>query len=1026
MATTPKTHLEKSIAGEVEPITHLEKVIAEYGGGGGGGGESTIAWKPTVAPDGTISWERTSSTTKPEDQNIKGDKGDKGTDGVSPVITGSKVGKTTTLTIVDADHPSGAPLATINDGEDNAADVDTVAKELIEATGSGFCPGDFDIGSISISTVSGWTYYDNFPSRVRTKEGTTIHLKVGDVIGFTSYENARFYLGWRDGEGVYRARAWMTSDFIVTQEGDYVILLAHLVDTTLVNKNELLDLFFIRRKVAARKSAYDLPCFYAGRMRLHAHQGIYSTVRGSDLIPQGLNAFEEAGKKRAFICEADIQQTADGYLVCIHNTTVDATTDGTGAVADLTLAEIRALRLKRNDGTISDQQVPTIDEYLEICKKYGMIAVPELKPVRTAGFTAKVAAKVSEYGMEGQTILATQVANAATYVRSVTDLPLMMIVLDSNWDASFAYAQANDNIIFTFAKTATTDLQEKINACHAIGVPCEVHVVNQKSEAEAYFDMGADIINTDILTESDWLEAYATEQYVNEGLAGKADTSSVLALQNSLESVRTEAEGTQAELTEFKADYAIDMAGKQTMAVINWQYEFFFADLLEMLKCGGAVIEWGDQTYMPVVGFEDKVVEGVRTINAFVHATASIEGVSLLWFTWTVAEADRETVKMSPDSSFHEVTAVGVPWVAAQLSYKQDTLVSGTNIKTVNGLSLLGSGNIQISGGSGSLPQGGYKGQALVKQSTADGDAVWGTPQFDAYLNENSTNAVQNKVVAADIKTRAIGWIDRKILTYFTTNEGEEQSLPTTAGQIIEVESGIGIYRATLTQADIDGINAATATAGHIVRVYYEYDETDFYDVEIKNTGSGKGYYGLDTGNPDPDYRYPNIPGNVLTETVYQIDERLIPGNRTVDQTYDATSANAQSGTAVAEAVATKQDKIAYVIDGDWRYKINPDNTFEAYYSKTGVTLTITDTSGNFYRSAAQTLTLPTGITGSYDATPLHASVNASHNNYPCFGALASVATNQIKYYALSGGSRTGSPNYIVTAHVFGTLAAKA
>lgn len=120
------------------------------------------------------------------------------------------------------------------------------------------------------------------------------------------------------------------------------------------------------------------------------------------------------------------------------------------------------------------------------------------------------------------------------------------------------------------------------------------------------------------------------------------------------------------------------------------------------------------------------------------------------------------------------------------------------------------------------------------------------------------------------------------------------------------------------------------------------------------------------------------------------------------------------------------QTQGAFVTNGDWRYKINSDNTFEAYYSKSGVSLTIQDTSGNFYRSALQTLTLPAGITSAYDATPLHASVNTSHNNYPCFGTLASVATNQVKYYALSGGSGGASPNYIVTAHVFGTLTAKA
>jgi hypothetical protein len=34
-----------------------------------------------------------------------------------------------------------------------------------------------------------------------------------------------------------------------------------------------------------------------------------------------------------------------------------------------------------------------------------------------------------------------------------------------------------------------------------------------------------------------------------------------------------------------------------------------------------------------------------------------------------------------------------------QLNTKQDTLVSGTNIKTINGQSLLGEGNIEIQGG---------------------------------------------------------------------------------------------------------------------------------------------------------------------------------------------------------------------------------------------------------------------------------------------------------------------------------------
>lgn len=81
---------------EFDPISYvmgLKKGRDE----GGGGGESTIAWKPTVSPDGVISWTRTSSTTKPADQNIKGD------DGFAPKVTTTAIQGGTHVTITDAD-----------------------------------------------------------------------------------------------------------------------------------------------------------------------------------------------------------------------------------------------------------------------------------------------------------------------------------------------------------------------------------------------------------------------------------------------------------------------------------------------------------------------------------------------------------------------------------------------------------------------------------------------------------------------------------------------------------------------------------------------------------------------------------------------------------------------------------------------------------------------------------------------------------------------------------------------------------
>ena len=107
---------------------------------------------------------------------------------------------------------------------------------------------------------------------------------------------------------------------------------------------------------------------------------------------------------------------------------------------------------------------------------------------------------------------------------------------------------------------------------------------------------------------------------------------------------------------------------------------------------------------------------------------------------------------------------------------------------------------------------------------------------------------------------------------------------------------------------------------------------------------------------------------------------------------------------------------------GNWQYIVHPTGYFEAWYSATGQSLTITAQSGNLYRSELQTLTLPTNLTSGKTVAIKHAQPNVAHNNYPVFGMLASIQTNAFKYYAMSGGSRSQSPNYIVTAYVYGIV----
>ena len=98
----------------------------------------------------------------------------------------------------------------------------------------------------------------------------------------------------------------------------------------------------------------ETPGFFAPREAdndplVFAHQGGEGVAPSNTMV-----AFVRAADAGADVLDADMHMTADGALVLIHDETVDRTSDGTGAVRDLTLAELRTLdfgyNVSSNDG----------------------------------------------------------------------------------------------------------------------------------------------------------------------------------------------------------------------------------------------------------------------------------------------------------------------------------------------------------------------------------------------------------------------------------------------------------------------------------------------------------------------------------------------------------------------------------------------------------------------------------------------------------------------------------------------------
>ena len=85
------------------------------------------------------------------------------------------------------------------------------------------------------------------------------------------------------------------------------------------------------------------------------------------LCPENtLASFTKAFEEGTDILETDLHLSADGVFMCIHDATVDRTTDGSGAVAEKTLAELKSLSASYRFNGFKRERIPTLAETTSI------------------------------------------------------------------------------------------------------------------------------------------------------------------------------------------------------------------------------------------------------------------------------------------------------------------------------------------------------------------------------------------------------------------------------------------------------------------------------------------------------------------------------------------------------------------------------------------------------------------------------------------------------------------------------------
>ncbi len=260
------------------------------------------------------------------------------------------------------------------------------------------------------------------------------------------------------------------------------------------------------------------------RVLAYAHQG------GSWEAPSStLHAIRAALAAGATGIELDVHATADRQLVVCHDATVDRTTNGTGAIASMTLAELRSLDngywfvpgsdtapgrppgdypFRGRAPEDPDFRIATLREVLE--QFPGVVLNLDIKQTAPTvePYEEELARLLAEHGRRDDVIVASFLDLASSrFSELAPDVPISagMLAAGSFWRAVHDGRPAPPlrvaalQVPETYRGTAVVD-RRFVDAAHEAGIAVHVWTVNDEVAMRRLIDLGVDGVITDLPT----------------------------------------------------------------------------------------------------------------------------------------------------------------------------------------------------------------------------------------------------------------------------------------------------------------------------------------------------------------------------------------------------------------------------------------------------------------------------------------------------------------------------------------------
>ncbi len=152
------------------------------------------------------------------------------------------------------------------------------------------------------------------------------------------------------------------------------------------------------------------------------------------LFPENtLASFQQAIADGADILETDLHLSADGVFMCIHDATVDRTTDGSGPVAEKTLAQLKELSAADSRPGFEQERIPTLAEVAAILPPDIGLAL-ELKTdiFLEPAVCVQLAEELAELGIRDRAaVLSFSLARIQSVQAAAPDIPIGWITLSN-------------------------------------------------------------------------------------------------------------------------------------------------------------------------------------------------------------------------------------------------------------------------------------------------------------------------------------------------------------------------------------------------------------------------------------------------------------------------------------------------------------------------------------------------------------------------------------------------------------------